>query len=121
MELMEIISVVKMSKNSLGIRFVVAFGRVWVVRYGCAVALVECEIEVLSGSFAPWMLEKMKIHPYTKNARKSAKRRVYNALYFLCAFVLSLQLYGLGRRPCRLLAILSYIFCIIVQYSITCL
>lgn len=65
MELMKIISVVKISKNSLGIRFIVVLG-VWVVRYGCAVALVECEIEVLSGSFAPWMLEKMKIHPVLK-------------------------------------------------------
>ena len=93
--------------------------------YGCAVALavalVECEIEVLSGSFAPWMLEKMKKHPLPKNGRICAKRRVYNTLYFLCAFVLSVQLYGLCRRRRRSLAILSYIFCIIVQYSVTCL
>ncbi len=89
--------------------------------YGCAVALVECEIEVLSGSFAPWMLEKMKNNPYTKNARFCAKKRVYNTLYILCAFVLLVQLYGLDRHRRRLLAILSYIFCIIVQYSLFCL
>ena len=52
---------------------------------GGAVALVECEIEVLSGSFAPWMLEKMKNNPYIKICRNCAKRRVYNTLYFLCA------------------------------------
>lgn len=54
------------------------------MRYGCAVALavalVECEIEVLSGSFAPWMLEKMKKHPAYFIGRLCAKRRVYNIL-----------------------------------------
>ena len=59
------------------------------MRYGCAVALVECEIEVLSGSFAPRILEKMKIHPYIKICRNCAKRRGIYYMYFLCAFVLS--------------------------------
>ena len=85
-ELVEIISVTKMSKNGLGIRFVRCVD--WVGMCG-AVALVECEIEVLSGSFAPWILEKMKIHPYIKICRNCAKRRVYNILYILYAFVLS--------------------------------
>ena len=53
--------------------------------YGCAVALVECEIEVLSGSFAPWMLEKMKNNPYTKMPAIVPKSGVYTRRIFLCA------------------------------------
>lgn len=67
---------------------------VLVVRYGCgmgAVALVECEIEVLSGSFAPWILKKMKNHPYIKIGRFCAKKRGIYYPYFLCAFVLSVH------------------------------
>lgn len=51
-----------------------------------AVALVECEIEVLSGSFAPWMLEKMKNNPLYKIAAFVPKGGVYTRRIFLCVF-----------------------------------
>ena len=85
-ELVEIVSVVRMSKDGLGIRFVRWFRLVCVVRYGCAVALVECEIEVLSGSFAPWMLEKMKNNPYIKISAFVPKGGVYTTCIISCIF-----------------------------------
>lgn len=43
---------------------------------GCAISLVECEIEVLYAFSLLGMLEKMKMHPGASNARKSTKSGV---------------------------------------------
>ena len=79
-----------------------------------AAALVECEIEVLSGSFAPWMLEKMKNNPpYIKMPANVPKGGVYTIRIF---YVFLYYLYLLCRRG----RAVSLVYCTIIYFLYHC-
>lgn len=69
--------------------------------------MVECEIEVLYGILAWGVLEKMKTHPPSRNARKSRK----SGLVHFVSFCTAPPGVGGTRRPALVCVAVAVVVC----------